>query len=98
MALGSFQSLEEVSVAFQVKVQVGSFLRLLPVAVDPRFAADLDFSLQNIAIRSEAGTAEFLIAPVLREVWRPYSADLLIWSHIPFKADPPLHGTPDWFF
>lgn len=98
MPFGSFQSLEDVSIPFQVRIQVGSFLQMLPVAVDPRFAADLDFCLQNIAIRSESGAAEFLIAPVLREVWRPYSNDLLIWSHVPFKAEPPLVGTPDWFF
>jgi hypothetical protein len=41
---------------------------------------------------------EFLIAPVLKEVYRSYSEALLLWSHVPLGTEAPLMGTPDYLF
>src|ERR1019366_2590662 len=47
---------------------------------------------------SEQAISEFLIAPVLQEMWRAYSDSLMIWSHVSFGDTLPLKGFPDYFF
>jgi hypothetical protein len=55
--------------------------------------------MQNVDVGiSEASICEFLIAPVLKEVWRAYSDSLLMWSHAPLGIEEPLLGTPDYYF
>jgi hypothetical protein len=99
MAFGNFKSGEEVALAYQLSVKVAPFFQPIPFPVDERFQKELNFSLENVAVRtSEAAICEFLIAPLLREVWKPYSDALLIWSHTPLGKGDPLMGTPDYFF
>ena len=99
MAFGAYKTLGEAALAHNVSVKVASFVQPIPFPVDERLRADLRWNLENINIRmSEAATCEFLIAPILREVWKAYSDSLLIWSHIPFGPGEPLFGFPDYFF
>src|SRR5437879_5363532 len=98
MAFGDFKSLADVARAYRIRHRSEPFLQLLASPVDDRFQSELTFSLQNLAVRaSEASICEFLIAPVLRETWRPYSDALLLFSHVPLGTTPPLMGTPDYF-
>jgi hypothetical protein len=99
MAFGNFKSLGDVALAYQVGVTVDSFLQPIPFPVDARFESELTFALKNVDVRmSEASVCEFLIAPVLREVWKPHSDALSIWSHVPLGVEDPLVGVPDYFF
>lgn len=47
---------------------------------------------------SEAAISEFLIAPVLKEVWRHYDDTLLLWSHVALTAGEEFDGYPDYLF
>ena len=99
MAFGNFKSLQEVAKAYQITLDNDHFIEPIPIPVDPRFQSELSFSLKNVAVRvSEAAISEFMIAPVLREVWRPYCDTLLIWSHVPLGQTGTLQGVPDFFF
>lgn len=99
MAFRDYKSLGDAALAFSISVKVGSFMQPIPFPVDERFRADLQFILENVNVRmSETALAEFVIAPVLREVWKAYSDSLQIWSHIPFGTSEPLTGFPDYFF
>lgn len=99
MASGNYKSLGEAALEHQVSVSVGGFVQPVLFPVDERFRSELTFALQNIDVRmSEAAICEFLIAPVLREVWKTYSDALQLWSHIPFGPEEPLQGVPDYFF
>jgi hypothetical protein len=99
MAFGTYKSLREVALPHQISVTVAPFIEPIPLPVDGRFQSDLNFALVNIDVRaSETSIGEFLIAPVLKEVWKPYSDSLLIWSHIPLSAGDELTGVPDYFF
>lgn len=63
-----------------------------------RFRAELAFNLRKLRIgRSETGAGEVLLFPILREVWKPYSDDLALFSHEGLTFDDDLTGTPDYF-
>ena len=99
MPFGNYKSLGEVALKYQIRVSVSTFVEPISFPVDERFQSELTWALQNVAVRmSEASICEFLIAPVLREVWKPHSDALLIWSHVPLGMEEPLVGVPDYFF
>ena len=47
--------------------------------------------------RSEIGAGEVLLFPILREVWKPYSDDLGLFTHEGLTFDDDLTGIPDYF-
>jgi hypothetical protein len=99
MAFGSFKTLQEVLKLYQVKLVIDRFIQPVTVPVNEAFASDLTFTLQNISVGvSEASIGEFMVAPVLKETWKPYCDTLLMWSHAPFGSEEPLMETPDYFF
>jgi len=99
MAFGTFKSLYEVVKTYQIILREEPFLQPHSVAIDERFIERLEFVRTNIAVRiSEAAICEFLITPVLLEIWPPYSEVLAFWSHIPLGEDGPLQGVPDYLF
>ena len=62
------------------------------------FKAELAFNLRKLPIgRSEVGAGEVLLFPILREVWKPYSDDLALFTHEGLTFDDDLTGTPDYF-
>ncbi len=98
MAFGNFKSLQEVALAYEVSVQVASFVQPIPLSVDERVREELEFAQQHLnLLMSEAALCENLIAPVLRAVWKPYRDTLLLWSHVPLGNEEPLAGTPDYY-
>jgi len=62
------------------------------------FREELAFNMRMLPIgRSEIGTGEVLLFPILREVWKPYSDDLALFTHEGLTFDDDLTGTPDYF-
>lgn len=60
--------------------------------------ADINFALKHVGFRrSEFAACENFIYPILREVWKNYLDDLMVWSHQPIFFDAELSGTPDYF-
>lgn len=99
MAFGSFRQLEEVVRAYQIVVQQDRFIQPVPLAVENRFRERLEFLRHNAPISaSEEAICEFMIAPILQEVWLSYSDALMIWSHVSLSLDETLTGYPDYFF
>ena len=99
MPSGGFESLGAVALAFQVVLRPEPFVQPLPMAVDEGFRRRLEFDRLNAPVAvSQQAIAEFLIAPVLHEMWRAYSDTLMIWSHVAFGEELPLKGFPDYFF
>jgi hypothetical protein len=99
MAFGSFKSVQEVSKKYQIAIHAVPYLQILPFTIKPQFERDLKFDLEHtVATISEAAACDFLIAPVLKEIWRIYSDSLLIWSHVNIEVDADLTGVPDYLF
>ena len=99
MPFGGFKSLGAVALAYQIVLRPDPFVQPVPMAVDEGFRRRLEFDRLNAPVTaSEQAISEFLIFPVLREMWRAYSDSLMIWSHVAFGEALPLKGFPDYFF
>ena len=99
MAFGGFKSLGAVALTYQIVLRPEPFIQPVPMVVDEAFRRRLEFDRLNAPVTvSEQAISEFLIAPVLQEMWRAYSDSLMIWSHVAFGETLPLKGFPDYFF
>jgi hypothetical protein len=99
MPFGSYKTLEEVARGYQISVRVDEFIRPIPHPVDERLQNRLLLFIKNAPLSvSEEAVCEFLIAPVLQEIWLSYLDSLMLWSHASFGEEAPLVGYPDYFF
>jgi len=99
MAFGADISIETIAKQYQVSVIIAPFVQSLPVAVSEHFQQELDYIQQHLDVRmSEAAISEFLLAPILKEIWKPYDDVLLFWSHVSLSAGTEFDGYPDYLF
>ncbi|MGH9842716.1 MAG: hypothetical protein ACREEM_28565 [Blastocatellia bacterium] len=99
MAFGTYKNIQEAAKKHQISIQVEPFLQLLPITIDERFQQDLSYVLQHVDVKmSEASISEFLIAPILKEIWKQYDDSLLIWSHVSLNVGEEFEGYPDYLF
>jgi hypothetical protein len=99
MAFGTYKNIQEAARKHQIIVQVEPFIQLLPITIDERFQQDLSYVMQHIDVKmSEASISEFLIAPILKEIWKQYDDTLLIWSHVSLNVGEEFEGYPDFLF
>ena len=102
MAYGKYKNIHEVATKYQIRVAVENFIHPLPVVVDERFERlrdDLTDALQNLDVKmSEISINEFLMAPILREIWTRHREMLLLWSHVSLKVGEDFDGYPDYLF
>jgi hypothetical protein len=99
MALGTYKSIEEVAKKRQIAVMVEPFIRPLQIAIDERFQQELAYVLQHLDVKmSEAAISEFLIAPILKEIWKHYDDSFLLWSHVALTVGEEFEGYPDYLF
>jgi hypothetical protein len=100
MAFANYASIDVVVKKHKLTFIQGSLLP--PDQTAPLFSEyfreELAFNLRKLPIgRSEAGSGEVLLFPILREVWKPYADELALFSHEPFAYDDDLAGIPDYF-
>jgi hypothetical protein len=59
--------------------------------------AELQFNLTELVVdSSEYALGENLIYPILREIWKVYKTDFMLWSHHPLEGSDELSGIPDY--
>jgi len=99
MALRTYKSIDAIAKERQITVLIESFIQPMPMTIDERFQQELAYVLQHIDVKmSEAAISEFLIAPILKEIWKHYDDALLIWSHVALSVDEEFEGYPDFLF
>ena len=100
MAFKNCNTLGEVLTAYQIQnVRVAFPEPLPPIAPPDGLRQEIAFIQQTIFYRnSEAAVCENIIYPILKEVWRPFSDSLAIWSHQPLVWNELLNGVPDYMF
>lgn len=99
MAFGAYKSIQEPAKKYQITVLIEPFIQPLPIAIDERFQQELTYVLQHVDVKmSESAISEFLIAPILKEIWKHYDDSLLIWSHVALNVGEEFEGYPDYLF
>ena len=97
MAFNTYKRVSQVVSEFRIVYTESDFIIEKPVQVDDYFRAELNLILQEGAVDiSEYAICEKFIYPVLKEVWKSYREQLLLWSHPALTYDQALSGVPDY--
>ncbi|MCC5634623.1 hypothetical protein LC593_01930 [Nostoc sp. CHAB 5844] len=97
MAFSSFKTIGEVLKAFQVTYIEANFISELAFTVSNYFREDLELMMRDAVVdNSEFAICENLIYPVIKEVWKIYRHNFILWSHQSLNYDEKLSGFPEY--
>lgn len=97
MPFPDYATIGDVALAYRITVRDEKFVTLLERPISDVLREELAFAENYAAYkRSEAAVRENLIYPILKEVWKSYLQDLMLWSQEPLRYDADLSGIPDY--
>ena len=97
MSFSNYKSISTVLQEFQVTYTEDNFIEELDFNIPESFRNDLEFVMrEGVVDNSEYAICENLIYPILKEVWKPYSSQLTLWSHQSLNYDDNLSGFPEY--
>ncbi|MCU0342148.1 MAG: hypothetical protein MUE30_19960 [Spirosomaceae bacterium] len=98
MAFRKLREIGDVLTKYDLRFRLQDFVEaVLPYSVGDTFKQDLAFVQENFPYKaSEAAICEMIIFPILKEVWRVYRQNLMLWSHRSIQFDKELKGIPDY--
>lgn len=93
----SNKTIGAVAKEFQIQCAEDNFIVEATIAIADYFRADFELILQDAAIdNSENAICENLIYPILKEIWKSYRHQFLLWSHQTLIYNEKLSGVPDY--
>ena len=99
MAFTDFKSIQQVQQTFNIKYREENFLNGIPIQPSAQFIEEFKFNRHYLDIfSSEASRCENIIYPILREVYKSYAENYVLWSHKSLSYDEVLTGIPDYLF
>ncbi len=97
MAFSTQKVLEDVLKKYGISYQRALFPGVRARKAPAQLKREINFNLNEMPYdSSEAYICEALIFPVMREVWKTYKDDFMLWSHRTITVDAELSGTPDY--
>ncbi|MCL1466533.1 hypothetical protein [Argonema galeatum] len=97
MSFSSYKSIGEVLKAFQITYTEANFLVETPFNISDYFREDLALVMrEGVVDNSEFAICENLVFPVLKEVWKCYYSNFVLWSHQSLTYDQNLSGFPEY--
>jgi len=97
MAFSSFKTIGEVLKAFQVTYTETIFITEIAFKISDYFREDLELMMRDAVVdSSEFAVCENLIYPVLKEIWKTYRHNFILWSHHSLNYDEKLSGFPEY--
>ena len=97
MAFDSYKTIGAVVKEFQITYTEADFITGLTFATSDYFREDLHLMIrEGVVDNSEFAICENLIYPVLKEVWKHYRSNFLLWSHQSLNYDEKLSGFPEY--
>jgi hypothetical protein len=97
MAFSSYKTIGEVLKTFQVTYTQVNFINETLFNVSDHFRQDLETTMEyGVVDSSEFAICENLIYPILKEVWKNYLNDFILWSHHSLNYDEKLSGFPEY--
>jgi hypothetical protein len=99
MAFTKFKSLADVLRHYRISYLKQGFEITKSTKASDSLKEEIRFNMEEIAYDvSEAALCEFIINPVLRAAWKPYTDVLAFWVRQPIQYDDELTGIPDYMF
>ena len=97
MPFNSYKNIGIVAKEFQISYVEESYIVETEISISDYFRAELELVLRKGVVRnSESAICENLIYPILKEIWKSYADEFLLWSHQPLNYDERLCGVPDY--
>jgi len=99
MAFSNFKAIPDVMERFRIKYTENDFVRADEmVSPSEQFLQEFEFNRQHLNLfASEDSTCETVIFPILREVYKAYADEYVLWIRQSLIYDETLNGTPDYF-
>ena len=97
MAFSSYKTIGEVLKKFQVFYTEANFILEIAFNVSNYFREDLELVMrEGVVDNSEFAICENLIYPVIKEVWKQYLNNFILWSHQSLNFNEKLSGFPEY--
>lgn len=98
-SFSTFKTLEEALIYFQISERTHEIFSQTTnnQTVPAQLIEELDFNMTQLPYNvSEASLCEMVIFPILKEVWKSFSKNLLLWSHKGIGKEADMAGIPDY--
>ena len=97
MAFSSYKDIGSVLQEFQITYTQANFMSEIEFSISDYFREDLETIMQDgVPNASEFSICENLIYPVLKEVWKHYRSNFVLWGHKSLTYDENLAGFPEY--
>lgn len=97
MSFSTYKNLSETLKEFQITYTEAHFIQDVPFDISDYFRQDLQLMMDDAVVdNSEYAICENLVYPVLKEVWKQYRSQFILWSHEYLNADSQLSGFPEY--
>lgn len=97
MPFSAYKTLSSVLKEFQITYIEANFIIQTEFNISEYFREDLEIVKQdNVVNNSEYAICEYIIVPILKEVWKQYRKNFILWSHPALNCDANLNGFPEY--
>lgn len=97
MPFNSYKNISVVAKEFQTTYIEENYIVETEISISAYFRSELELVLSKGVVKnSESAICENLIYPVLKEVWKLYVDEFVLWSHQPLNCDEKQSGIPDY--
>ncbi|MEB3182362.1 MAG: hypothetical protein VKL59_25495 [Nostocaceae cyanobacterium] len=97
MPFSTYKTISAVLKEFQITYIEANFIVETEFYISDYFREDLEIVRQdNVVTNSEYAICEYLIVPILKEVWKQYRKNFILWSHQALNCDANLNGFPEY--
>ena len=99
MPFSEYKNLGNAIKEFNLNYKEQAFEEIKLVEVPKNLVEDIAFNLTELVYDgSEAIICETLIFPILKEVWKEFRKELMLWSHQAIEWNAKLSGISDYMF
>lgn len=97
MSFSSYKSISTILKEFQITYTEADFIVETAFNIPEYFREDLQLVMRDgVVNNSEFAICENLIYPILKEVWKYYRSQFIVWSHQFLNYDENLYGFPEY--
>ncbi|MEG4504993.1 hypothetical protein QUA81_20725 [Microcoleus sp. F6_B4] len=97
MPFSAYKTIAAVLKEFTISYIEANFIVETAFNIPDYFREDLEIVRQdNVVNNSEYAICEYIIVPILKEVWKQYRKNFILWSHQALNCDANLNGFPEY--